>query len=311
MARATRISRATPWAISSGPDSPFRNWVTADGAPVRPERAASTRAAGALPPDRVARLPWAHRTLIFRKLKGLESMISLSVVNWLMARAWLDVRSRARRDSRPDLRLRRRLSEFYVKARSRLHRPRHRARAVGQGHEHDRQQRVVRDHPHVQLAPSTLSARRRATIIPRRCGPRSTRSTPASTRPSTTASIAPASRPRRTPTRRPFRPVRDARLARSAAGASALPVRRAADRGGLAALHHARPLRRGLLRPLQVQPPPDRATTRRCSRYLRELYHWPGVAETVNFDHIKRHYYKSHRGINPTGIVPLGPEIKL
>ena len=47
------------------------------------------------------------------------------------------------------------------------------------------------------------------------------------------------------------------------------------------------------------------------SRYLKGLYHWPGVAETVNFDHIKRHYYMSHRGINPTGIVPLGPEIRL
>ncbi|MFB9067804.1 glutathione S-transferase family protein [Pseudofulvimonas gallinarii] len=33
----------------------------------------------------------------------------------------------------------------------------------------------------------------------------------------------------------------------------------------------------------------------------------PGIAATVNFDHIKRHYYESHRGINPTGIVPLGP----
>ena len=43
----------------------------------------------------------------------------------------------------------------------------------------------------------------------------------------------------------------------------------------------------------------------------RELYRWPGVAETVDFNHIKRHYYMSHRGINPTGIVPLGPEIKL
>ena len=46
------------------------------------------------------------------------------------------------------------------------------------------------------------------------------------------------------------------------------------------------------------------------SRYLRELYHWPGVAETVDFFHIKHHYYASHLRINPTGIVPLGPELK-
>src|SRR4029077_788926 len=43
--------------------------------------------------------------------------------------------------------------------------------------------------------------------------------------------------------------------------------------------------------------------------YLRELYQYPGIAETVNFDHIKRHYYLSHRHINPTGIVPKGPEM--
>jgi putative glutathione S-transferase len=47
------------------------------------------------------------------------------------------------------------------------------------------------------------------------------------------------------------------------------------------------------------------------SNYLRELYQWPGVSETVNFTHIKRHYYMSHPQINPTRIVPLGPEINL
>jgi glutathionyl-hydroquinone reductase len=43
------------------------------------------------------------------------------------------------------------------------------------------------------------------------------------------------------------------------------------------------------------------------SAYTRDIYQWPGVAATVNFEHIKRHYYESHRSINPTGIVPLGP----
>ncbi|EQB29897.1 MULTISPECIES: glutathione S-transferase family protein [Sphingomonadales] len=41
--------------------------------------------------------------------------------------------------------------------------------------------------------------------------------------------------------------------------------------------------------------------------YTRELYQWPGVRETVDFEHIKRHYYESHRSINPHGIVPAGP----
>jgi len=47
------------------------------------------------------------------------------------------------------------------------------------------------------------------------------------------------------------------------------------------------------------------------SGYLRELYQGPGVAETVSFEHIKRHYYESHRTLNPTGIVPLGPALDL
>jgi len=45
------------------------------------------------------------------------------------------------------------------------------------------------------------------------------------------------------------------------------------------------------------------------SNYVRDLYQVPGVAETVDMAHIKRHYYASHRHINPTGIVPKGPEI--
>jgi putative glutathione S-transferase len=43
------------------------------------------------------------------------------------------------------------------------------------------------------------------------------------------------------------------------------------------------------------------------SGWLRELYQLEGVAGTVDFQHIKNHYYASHRTINPTGIVPLGP----
>jgi putative glutathione S-transferase len=45
--------------------------------------------------------------------------------------------------------------------------------------------------------------------------------------------------------------------------------------------------------------------------YLRDIYQQPGIAETVNFDHIKRHYYITHDDINPTQIVPIGPELHL
>ncbi len=45
--------------------------------------------------------------------------------------------------------------------------------------------------------------------------------------------------------------------------------------------------------------------------YLRDLYQYDGVADTVNFDHIKRHYYYTHDDINPTRIVPIGPQLDL
>ena len=45
------------------------------------------------------------------------------------------------------------------------------------------------------------------------------------------------------------------------------------------------------------------------SHYVRDLYQVPGVAETVSLDQIKRHYYGSQRQVNPTGIVPVGPQL--
>ncbi len=43
--------------------------------------------------------------------------------------------------------------------------------------------------------------------------------------------------------------------------------------------------------------------------YARDLYQRPGFGETVNFDHIKRHYYMTHDQLNPTRIVPKGPMV--
>jgi putative glutathione S-transferase len=43
--------------------------------------------------------------------------------------------------------------------------------------------------------------------------------------------------------------------------------------------------------------------------YTRDLYQSPRIGETVNFEHIRKHYYTSHKAINPNGIVPIGPEL--
>ena len=50
---------------------------------------------------------------------------------------------------------------------------------------------------------------------------------------------------------------------------------------------------------------------RNLQGYLMDLYQQPGIADTVNFDHIKRHYYVTHTEINPTRIVPIGPLLDL
>jgi len=50
---------------------------------------------------------------------------------------------------------------------------------------------------------------------------------------------------------------------------------------------------------------------RNLQGYLMDLYQQPGIAETVNFDHIKRHYYITHDDINPSRIVPIGPALDL
>jgi putative glutathione S-transferase len=53
------------------------------------------------------------------------------------------------------------------------------------------------------------------------------------------------------------------------------------------------------------------ADYRHLSGYLRDLYQQPGIAGTVDMDHIKRHYYGTHPSIDPLGIVPLGPQLDL
>lgn len=43
--------------------------------------------------------------------------------------------------------------------------------------------------------------------------------------------------------------------------------------------------------------------------YVRDIYQYTGIESTVRMDHIKTHYYASHNSINPTGVVPVGPEL--
>jgi putative glutathione S-transferase len=66
-------------------DAQFRNWITKDGSRGTSGKGGFKAVAGRYHLYVSFACPWAHRTLIFRALKGLEDMISLSVVNWYMA----------------------------------------------------------------------------------------------------------------------------------------------------------------------------------------------------------------------------------
>jgi len=82
--------------------SRYRNWITPDGAAGPTGEGGLAAEAGRYHLYVSFACPWAHRTLVMRALKGLESAISLSVTHWHMGENGLDVRSRARRRSRSD-----------------------------------------------------------------------------------------------------------------------------------------------------------------------------------------------------------------
>ena len=148
MARGERLS-----ARQDGPFRPARRAVPQLGDGERRSGAERRRRvqgrAGPLSPHRLARLPVGAPHPHLPQAQGTREH-DLALGRPLAAgRARLDLRRRPRRHSRPDLR-RERASRVLCQGAARLQRPRHRAGAVGQEDGHDRQQRIVRNHPHVQ-----------------------------------------------------------------------------------------------------------------------------------------------------------------
>ena len=291
------------------PDAPFRNWVTADGSP-GPSGAGGFSAA----PGRYHLIvsfacPWAHRTLIFRKLKRLESMISLSVVHWLLAeRGWTF-------DEGPGIVPdpifgAERLSEFYLKAR-----PDYSGR-VTVPVLWDKESGTIVNNELSEIIRMFNSAFDGVGAAEGDYYPQEMRSeiNALNSRIYATvnngvyrAGFAKSQEAYEEAFRALFETLDwlEARLS----GQRFLCGERLseADWRLFTTLIRFDPVYFGHfkcnLREIREYPA--------LSRYLRELYHWAGVAETVDFFHIKHHYYASHRMINPTGIVPLGPELAL
>jgi putative glutathione S-transferase len=283
----------------------FRSWVTADGS------AGPTGDGGfAAEPSRYHLIvslacPWAHRTVIFRKLKGLENVISLSVVEPLMdAQGWAFA---ADDGTLPDtLAGSRRLSEIYLAAD-----PRYSGR-VTVPVLWDRQRRTIVNNESAEIIRMLNSAFAAHTDVHTDYYPPGLRGE------IDRINAAVYENVNNGVYRTGFATTQAAydeafralfaeldRLEDILAGQRYLVGRRLTEADWR--------LFTTLVRFDAVYVGHFKCNLRRIidypnlSSYLRELYQVPGVAATVSLEHIKRHYYASHRQINPTGIVPLGP----
>jgi glutathionyl-hydroquinone reductase len=286
-------------------DAQFRNWVTADGG-----AGPSGEGGFAAEPGRYhlyvsLACPWAHRTLIFRKLKGLEGMIGVSVVHWLMrGDGWTFKEAEgATGDALHGSRF---LHEVYTRASpgysGRVTVPvlwdRRRGTIVSNESSEiirmlnaafDRVGAAAGDYCPEALRPEIdrINARVYATV-----NNGVYRAGFATTQEAYDEAVA--------------------ELFASLDWLESLLSERRYLAGGRVTEADWR-LFTTLLRFDPVYHGHFKCNLRRLVdypnlwAYTRELYRWPGVAETVDFAHIKRHYYASHGSINPTGIVPAGP----
>ncbi|MGO9545242.1 MAG: glutathione S-transferase family protein [Rhodomicrobium sp.] len=288
-------------------ESQFRNWITADGSPGPSGRGGFKAEPGRYHLYVSLACPWAHRTLIFRALKGLESFISVSVVNWLMGpEGWTfedgpgvvpDTVNGAKR-----------LYQVYTKAE-----PGYSGRVTvpvlwdkrGGTIANNESSEIIRmlnsafdgvgakpgDYYPEDLRTEIDSLN---ALIYDRANNGVYKAGFATTQAAYEEAVMPL-----------FATLEEleARLARQRYLCGAR-ITEADWR-----------LFTTLIRFDAVYVGHFKCNIRRIADYpalwgfTRELYQWPGVRETVNFQHIKGHYYQSHKSINPTGIVPVGPAL--
>ena len=286
-------------------DAVYRNWVTADGAAGPAGEGGFAAEPGRYHLYVSLACPWAHRTLIFRKLKGLEELVGVSVVNWLMGEeGWTFAPGRG---VVPDPVLgAQRLYEIYVASR-----PQYTGRvSVPVLFDKTRRQIVSNESADIirmfnsafdgvgakagDYYPSDLSAeidalnaRVYASVNNGvyRCGFATTQAA------YDEAAIA-------------LFETLDALDQRLADRRFLFGDRLTeADWRLFPTLLRFDPVYVGLFK-CNLRRIAD---YQHLSRYLGELRAWPGIEETVDLFHIKHHYYESLRFINPTGVVPLGP----
>lgn len=290
-------------------EAQFRNWVTADGSP-----GPSGEGGFAAEPGRYhlyvsLACPWAHRTLIFRKLKGLERLIGVSVVHWHMAEAgWTFAPGPAATGD--GLFRSRFLHEIYTRANpgysGRVTVPvlwdKQRGTIVS-----NESSEIIRmlngAFDRIGAAPGDYYPSRLRTLIDE-INERVYRTVNNGVYRSGFATTQEAYEEAVTELFGTLDWLED-RLSRQRYLAGDRLTE--ADWRLFTTLIRFDPVYHGHfkcnLRQLQSYPS--------LWAHTRELYQIPGIAETVDFWHIKAHYYQSHKTINPTGIVPKGPALDL
>jgi putative glutathione S-transferase len=304
-------TRNEVWGDSNGrfrrTETQFRNWVTADGSPGPRGDGGFAAAAGRYHLYVSLACPWAHRTLIMRALKGLENMVSLSVVHWLMGDdGW-----------------------SFEPGEGVIGDP-----VVGAEHLHEIYAAARPDYTGRVTVP-VLWDSERATIVNNesaeiirmfnaafdRVGARAGDYYPESLRDEIDAV-----------NERVYDTVNNGvykagfATTQEAYEEAVLPLfetlewieerlSRQSHVAGERLTEADIRLFTTLARFDPVYHGHFKCNVRRLVDYprlwalTREIYQMPEVRRTVNFDHIKRHYYMSHSSVNPTGIVPVGPEI--
>jgi glutathionyl-hydroquinone reductase len=285
------------------PPTQFRNWVTPDGRAGSSGTAGFAAASGRYHLYVSLACPWAHRTLIFRKLKKLEDVISVSVVEPFMGVDGWEFAAGA--DQVND---KRKLSEIYL-----LAEPHHTGR-VTVPVLWDKVGHTIVNNESAEIIRMFNSAFEALTPVHADYYPQALRGEIDSVNAEVYASV------NNGVYRAGFASTQaayEAAFLALFATLDRLEARLSGQRylvGGQLTEADWR-LFTTLVRFDAVYYGHFKCNLRRIaeypqlSNYVRELYQWPGVAETVSVADIKLHYYASHRRINPTGIVPLGPAL--
>ena len=288
-------------------ESGFRNWVTADGAPGPTGEGGFKAEPGRYHLYVSLACPWAHRTLIFRALKGLEQAISLSVVHWLMGEnGWTF-------DDGPGV------IPDPIGAAQRLYEVYLRSNATYTGRVTvpvlwDKERNVIVSNESSEIIRMMNSAFDDAGAAPGDFYPKELREQIDAVNARIYATV------NNGVYRAGFAATRDAYeeavqplfetlewLEKQLTNSRYLRGKRLTEADWR--------LFTTLVRFDAVYVGHFKCNLRRLVDYpnlwdyTRELYQRPGIAATVDFAHIKRHYYQSHPSINPTRIVPVGPQV--